>query len=363
MTKNPDKLLDAYINACTYPGHLDAKAVEKYLAEYLSALGITRRIVRLHRGWTLDEHPSLKSSIMGIINDVGEKRDALDALDARAALDALDARAARAALDALDALNALDARNARAALDARDARDARAALNALDALDARAALRCFAQWCLFRGSWWWSWDLSWMATTYFGARQIGKDKVLSWSQPIMGAFMAGCWLLFWTDEVLYWIAKPLIRVDENRRPHAGTGPALECDIEDLYFWHGILVPESWIRSRDTLDPGEVIRAENVELRAAGAAIIGWPKMLSVLNATVIDKHENPEIGELIEMTLPGLSQPGRFLKARCPRNSTIVEGVPRISDIDGLPIDTALAAQAWRIGDPQNEYTIPPKRT
>ena len=86
-------------------------------------------------------------------------------------------------------------------------------------------------------------------------------------------------------------------------------------------------------------------------------------MLSVLNAKTIDKHDNPDIGELIELTLPGLPEPGRFLKAVCPRNGIIVEGVPYISDIDGLPIDTALAAQAWRIGDPQSEYTHPPQRT
>jgi hypothetical protein len=69
--------------------------------------------------------------------------DARDALAAFAALDARTARAARAARDALAAFAALDARTARAA---RAARDARAVLDALDAratvdaLDARAAL-------------------------------------------------------------------------------------------------------------------------------------------------------------------------------------------------------------------------------
>jgi len=86
-------------------------------------------------------------------------------------------------------------------------------------------------------------------------------------------------------------------------------------------------------------------------------------MLSVLSARVIDDSGNDDIGALIEMNLPGLSEPGRFLKAKCPRNGIIVEGVPRVSDIDGLPIDTALAAQAWRIGDPQSEYIHPPRRT
>ena len=123
------------------------------------------------------------------------------------------------------------------------------------------------------------------------------------------------------------------------------------------------MPEHWIESPETLRATEVMRSENVEQRAAGAAIIGWPKMMQELDVTVIDDSGDQSIGQLIEMRLPGLDQPGRFLKAKCPRNGIIVEGVPSISDIDGLPIETAIAAQAWRIGDPQSEFVKPPKRT
>jgi hypothetical protein len=86
-------------------------------------------------------------------------------------------------------------------------------------------------------------------------------------------------------------------------------------------------------------------------------------MLSVLKAKVIDDSGSDDIGQLIELTLPGLKTPGRFLKARCPRNGIICEGVPRVSDIDNLPINTALHAQAWRIGDPLSEYIHPNRRT
>ena len=155
-----------------------------------------------------------------------------------------------------------------------------------------------------------------------------------------------------------------LMVDDADRPHAEDGPFCRWrDGSALYSWHGTRVPARWIEERATLDPGEVIRSSNVEHRAAGAAIVGWPRMLSVLNSRTIDDSGSPDIGELIELELPGLSQPGRFLKAHCPRNGTIVEGVPHVSDIDGLPIDTALAAQAWRIGDPQSEYAHPPTRT
>lgn len=155
-----------------------------------------------------------------------------------------------------------------------------------------------------------------------------------------------------------------IRVDEQNRPHCETGPSHRWrDGWSLYHWHGIRVPAHWIEQRDTLDPVEVLRAENVEQRAAGAQIVGWPRMLEQLDAKVVDDSGNPDIGQLIELTLPGLPEPGRFLKAQCPRNGTIVEGVPFISEIDGKPIDTALAAQAWRIGDPQSEYEHPQRRT
>jgi hypothetical protein len=156
----------------------------------------------------------------------------------------------------------------------------------------------------------------------------------------------------------------LLTVDEQNRPHGETGPFCRWrDGTALYSWHGARVPAHWIEHRSELDPNEVVKHENVELRAAGAAIIGWPRMLSVLDAKVIDDSGSDDIGQLIELKLPGLREPGRFLKARCPRNGWIVEGVPRVSDIDGLSIETALHAQAWRIGDRLSDYQHPPQRT
>ena len=97
---------------------------------------------------------------------------------------------------------------------------------------------------------------------------------------------------------------------------------------------------------------------------------GWAKILPQLatmlkepHYQVLDTHPKPEIGELVRLSLPEMQISALFLKAHCPRNGTIVEGVPEVSDIDGLPITTALAAQAWRIGDPLSEYVQPPRRT
>jgi hypothetical protein len=149
----------------------------------------------------------------------------------------------------------------------------------------------------------------------------------------------------------------------SHRLHCETGPAVAFRGWGVYAWHGTQVPAHWIEDKAHLAPAEVLAHPNVEVRAAGAAIIGWARMLSVLEAKVINDSGSDDIGQLIELTLPGLDGPGRFLKAVCPRNGIICEGVPRVSDIDGLPIETALHAQAWRIGDPLSDYQHPTKRT
>ena len=156
----------------------------------------------------------------------------------------------------------------------------------------------------------------------------------------------------------------IIQKDDQNRPHCENGPSHRWrDGWELYHWHGVRVPNHWIPNRATLDPTEVLRSANVEQRAAGAAIIGWPRMVKALKRKIIDGDPDSDMGALIELTLPGLREPGRFLQAVCPRNGIIVEGVPRVSDVDNLPIDTVIAAQAWRVGDPQSEYEHPPHRS
>jgi hypothetical protein len=155
-----------------------------------------------------------------------------------------------------------------------------------------------------------------------------------------------------------------MHVNANNQLHCENGPARKwADGFAIYAFNGVRVPAEWVENRTTIDPAIILKAENVEQRAAGAALIGWPRMLSVLKEKVIDDSGSPDIGQLIELTLPGLPEPGRFLKAVCPRNGIICEGVPYVSDIDNLPINTALHAQAWRIGDPLSEYQHPPSRT
>ena len=215
---------------------------------------------------------------------------------------------------------------------------------------------------LLGGRWWLSYQAYLRALTDVCGWQPSGD-IRERIDAYEAAQGAGWWWPF-DSFAMVSEAPTALHLDESGRLHCETEAAIAWGDEwALHFWHGVMVPAHWIEQRSTLDPNEVIKAQNVEQRAAGAAICGWPKMLSVLDAKVINDSGSDDVGQLIELTLPGLADPGRFLKARCPRNGIIVEGVPYTSDIDGLPIDTALAAQAWRIGDPQSEYQHPPRRT
>jgi hypothetical protein len=155
-----------------------------------------------------------------------------------------------------------------------------------------------------------------------------------------------------------------IHIDDQNRPHCETGPSHRWrDGWSLYHWHGVRVPDHWIENRANLDPAEVLKVQNVDQRHAGCQIIGWSKMADRLERKIIDGDPGTDIGALVEMNLPGVREPGRFLMAQCPRNGTICEGVPAKSDIDGLPIKTAIAAQAWRDGIAASEYQHPTLRT
>jgi hypothetical protein len=207
-------------------------------------------------------------------------------------------------------------------------------------------------------------DAHWLAFYRFFADECGlQDKTAALSGLWELCQSAG-WALPYERVCFVSDRHDVCRLNDGGRIHCEDGPAIRYrDGFAIYAWHGTRLPAEWVESRKTIDPSEILRCENVEQRAAGAAMIGWPRMVSALKRRVIDGDPDTDFGALIELTLPGLPEPGRFLQAVCVRNGPIVEGCPRISDIDGKPIETAKAAQAWRVGLTESEYRHPESRT
>lgn len=145
----------------------------------------------------------------------------------------------------------------------------------------------------------------------------------------------------------------LILKDEQNRPHCETGPSHRWrDGWSLYHWHGIRVPAEWIENKASLTPQVALSQTNMELRRAACEIIGWNRILSELDAKTIDRDNDPEIGELVEVSLPDLRNKARFLRVRCGTGREFAIGVPP-------HINKALDAQAWIVGLEPKDFQPP----
>jgi hypothetical protein len=255
----------------------------------------------------------------------------------------------------------VDEATSKAAIEAQDAAiwaawaawDAWAARAAWDAWDARDALQRLAEWCLaFSGSYL-EWDLSWLTMTLFGARQNKKTDVIKWSEPLCAAYIAGCWQLIWTDDTLYWAAKPTVHVDRSngrRRLHRADGPAVVSDIEDLHFWHGILVPRIVIEAPHEITSQMIDDEPNAEVRRVMIERYGYERYVS----DGVLAHEDAT---------------GRLIKKRNAQGDeiSVVSVVNGSKEPDGtykryvlsVPPEckTAVEAVAWSYGMSVEEYS------
>ena len=188
--------------------------------------------------------------------------------------------------------------------------------------------------------------------------------VMDWRDPILDRFeidealIKSCGWVWWHENVLAISDRPeFIRRDEQNRLHCTNGPAIKYrDGWSLYSWHGTSIPELWILDRAKLTAQVALKETNIELRRAACEILGWVNILRDLKAKTIDRDNDPEIGELIEVELPGLAAPAKFLRVRCGTGREFAIGIP--SDIN-----KALDAQAWIIGLEPKDFNRPEIRS
>ena len=140
----------------------------------------------------------------------------------------------------------------------------------------------------------------------------------------------------------FWIVSDFpveIHRDERNQPHNANGPSISwSDGFAAYYWRGVKVPKEWILSPKTIDPSLAMTHPNIEQRRCVAEIIGWDNVLQQLDAKVIDRDEDPMIGELVEVELSGNKE--RFLRVVCGTGRRFAIPVPP-------DMNCAVLAQAW----------------
>jgi hypothetical protein len=149
----------------------------------------------------------------------------------------------------------------------------------------------------------------------------------------------------------------IILKDEQHRPHCETGPSHRWrDGWSLYHLRGVRVPSEWIERKSELKPETILTWPNLEQRRVGLEFLGWDKVLSALQARVIDKDDDPQIGDLVEVNLPDLREPAKFLRVKCGTGREFAIGIPP-------HITKALDAQAWIVGLEPKDFIRPEVRT
>ena len=170
------------------------------------------------------------------------------------------------------------------------------------------------------------------------------------------ALVKSCGWTWWHENILVISDKPLhIKRDAEGRLHCNNGSSIEYrDGWALYHWHGIPIPIEWVTGKPPTAK-EALTWQNVEQRRAAAEIVGWHNILSELNAKVIDKDIDPQVGTLLEADIPD-SGKERFLQVLCGTKRTFCLPVPR-------DISTALAANLWTYNLNPDKIYLPEVRT
>jgi hypothetical protein len=130
------------------------------------------------------------------------------------------------------------------------------------------------------------------------------------------------------------------------------------DIRD-YYWRGVHVPENWIMDRASLTADLALSEQNIERRRAACEILGWDSILAKLGSVTIDKDGDPQIGELVEVKLPGENKTkitARYLRVQCGTGRQFAVCVPPDTK-------SAIAAQAWMLGISLDKFQCPEIRT
>ena len=172
---------------------------------------------------------------------------------------------------------------------------------------------------------------------------------------MIDAFNAGLWLYWITPTEVLCVEQPSLYISDNRL-HREDGPAVEWPAGESYcFWRGTQVPNEWITDRASLDAKTALTWPHIEQRRAACEMIGWHRVLAALRSKTIDKHSNPQIGELVEVLLPDAGK-ARFLRVRCGTMREFALPVPPT-------VKTAIEAQAWTWGIDAKEFKTPEVRT
>lgn len=185
-------------------------------------------------------------------------------------------------------------------------------------------------------------DLYWIAWARFAQHMgVKLEKETEKKLTIVENISSQCeW--WWPYEGVCFVSeKPVTTKWDGPVLHGETGPAVKYeDGYSMYVWRGTRVPEKWIEDKSYITPEVALTWDNVEQRRCAMEIIGYEKLLKKMKAKLIDKDDDPTVGELYAVDHEALGGRAKFLRMYCPTGRWFAEPVPP-------DMKTALEANAW----------------
>ena len=141
-----------------------------------------------------------------------------------------------------------------------------------------------------------------------------------------------------------------LHINGSNEPHNEHGPYIKwSDGSAIYAWNGQTIPARWIEDKGSITPKDALTWENADQRAAAMEIVGMEKVLKEAGAKTINKHKNPLIGNLVQVSHPSIGNNERFVIAH--------EKKDKSGRIFGIPVPpstkTALEGQSFIQGLPE----------
>jgi len=202
-----------------------------------------------------------------------------------------------------------------------------------------------------------AWD-AWVWGYFDGARRIGVQYPETTNDLLNAhcSLVRSCGAVYPFKDFCIITQRPnTLAFDDLNLVHDANGPAIHFqDGFSIHVWHGMSIPTGWIDG-STLTPTIAISQDNVELRRVACEILGWDTIFNELNATTIDKDDDPMIGELLEVlwfqtgSVGFLESTAKFLRVTCGTRRRFTLPVPP-------EMTTALQANAWTYGLNSHQY-------
>ena len=148
-------------------------------------------------------------------------------------------------------------------------------------------------------------------------------KYLAYSELLLEALEAGLGYRVESEDTLYLVPTPVIRIDEQNRFHSTKEPAIRWKGgAEQYYLRGVRFDQDWWQKivNDELDPETIFAIDNLEHRRIAYEYMDKTKMKQLKDFKVLDEQvdEKGNQMKIVSFTVKGVDESLKYYNCFCP---------------------------------------------